>query len=469
MHRLNGIEANFLFRENATQNSNTGCVVTLAPRDGTPIPPSVWREHVASRLDLLPSFRWRLRFVPLGLHHPVLVDDPDFDLDRHLTNVTLPGTDDPEKELDRLLAQQLETRLDTNHPLWRMTLVTGLANGRQAVIVMVHHILMDGSALTTTLHRLFNDDVSDQLDAAVPYRPENPSQGRLLWDALVAQVAQLVGLPRLIVDSRRGFRAKRRHQAEEGQGAPQVPSEKLPVSPRYAVSNDRLFARGQLALEDIRLVKNAAGVTVNDALMAVVGLALRRYLLKRGELPQGPMVSGVMVSTEPLDAPPRQAGNYIANFITTLATDVEDPWEQMLVISGATAEARRCLELIGLDVPLRWLDVIPPFVGRPIERGLDKKARAHPENVRASAAVSNMRGAAGFHVLGSTVDGVYVYGPLADTIGLFAAAYALDQTFDMTIVSNPTALDDPYELGDGFVRALADLVALAQQHTAATA
>jgi WS/DGAT/MGAT family acyltransferase len=419
-------------------------------------------------MDLLPSLRWHLRFVPFGLHHPVLVDDPDFDLDRQLEFVTLPGADDPEKELDRLLADTIAVRMDTGRPLWRMILVSGLAENRQAVILVLHHVLLDGVALTTTLHRLFNNDVSDQLGEAVPWRPENPSGLRLLIDALVAQAGQLVGLPRLIRDSRRGFKAKRRHQAEEP-GAPQVPAEKLPVSPRYAVSNERLFARGQLDLDDLRLVKSAGGVTLNDALMAVVGLALRRYLLARGELPAGPMVSGVMVSTEALDAPPRQSGNHIANFITTLATDVEDPWEQMQVIAGTTAEARRCLELIGLDVPLRWLDVIPPFVGAPIERSLDKKARAHPEHVRASAAVSNMRGAPGFHVLGCTVDGVFVFGPLADTIGLFAAAYARGKTFDMTVMSNPTALDHPEELAAGFDRALADLVALASTRTAATA
>jgi hypothetical protein len=174
-----------------------------------------------------------------------------------------------------------------------------------------------------------------------------------------------------------------------------------------------------------------------------------------------------MMSTEALDAPPRQFGNCFANFITSLATDMEDPWEQMLAISAAAAEAKVCLELVGLDIPLRWLDIIPPTFATRLARRSDKRAREHPERVRASATVSNMRGVAGFHFLGSTMDGIYVFGPLSDTLGLFVAAYALGDEFNMTIISNPTALDQPDELAVGFTKVLAELVDLTAQRTAA--
>jgi diacylglycerol O-acyltransferase len=464
VHRLKGIEASFLFAENDTQNANTGCMVTFRPDDGRPITLAQWRDHMASRIDLLPALRWHVRDVPLGLHHPVFVDDPNFDLDRQLRAVTLEGRDDPEKELNLLLAETIQRPLDRRYSLWQMTLVTGLTDGRQAIIFMVHHVLTDGVALTTTLRRLFSDDISAELSAAVPWRPEDPSGRRLVKDALVAQAKLWRGLPRLISDSRRGFRAQREHRAERSGGVPFVASPKLPVSSTFTPSNDRIFARAVLDLGQLRRVKAAAGVTLNDALMAVVAIALRRYLLERGQLPAAPLVSGVMMSTEALDAPPRQFGNFFANFITSLATDADDPWEQMLAISAATAEAKTCLELVGLDIPERWLDMIPPALAVPMARKSDKAAREHPERVRASATVSNMRGVQGFHFLSCTMDGIYVFGPLADSLGLFVAAYALADQFDMTVISNPTALDRPDLLADGFAAALAELVELAAAH-----
>ncbi len=84
MHRLNGVEGNFLVRESATQNANMGYLLTLRSDGGPALSLAQMRAHIEARLDLVPSLRWRLRAVPCGLHHPVLVDDPDFDLTRHL-------------------------------------------------------------------------------------------------------------------------------------------------------------------------------------------------------------------------------------------------------------------------------------------------------------------------------------------------------------------------------------------------
>ena len=70
---------------------------------GDPLTLRALRDHVARRLDAVPSLRWRIQPVPFRLHRPVYVNDPDFDLADHLEHVTLGGPGQPAR-LDDLLA-----------------------------------------------------------------------------------------------------------------------------------------------------------------------------------------------------------------------------------------------------------------------------------------------------------------------------------------------------------------------------
>src|SRR5262245_28314603 len=103
MHRLNGEDAGFLYMESKAQPMNSMSVGVLAPR-ATPVTLEDVRAHVESRLDELPSFRWRVLRVPFRLHHPVCVRDPEFDLDFHLRTEVVPAPGTP-REVDRLFAR----------------------------------------------------------------------------------------------------------------------------------------------------------------------------------------------------------------------------------------------------------------------------------------------------------------------------------------------------------------------------
>src|SRR3989440_5019108 len=144
MRRLSGLDATFLYMETPNNHMH---VASTAVFDPSTFPGGYGLggagERVETRLPLLPPFRWRLVEVPFGLHHPLWIEDPDFDLDYHLRRAALPspGT---EKELAEFAAEVMSRQLDRRHPLWEMYVVEGLENGLIATVTKTHHAAIDG-------------------------------------------------------------------------------------------------------------------------------------------------------------------------------------------------------------------------------------------------------------------------------------------------------------------------------------
>src|SRR5438270_13962593 len=95
--RLGVIDAAFLDCESPGTPMHVGGLLLFDGRpelDGRPGVAGLARS-ISERLPLLPRLRQRLQPVPLGLGDPIWVDDPGFDLRRHLWRRRLapPGGD----------------------------------------------------------------------------------------------------------------------------------------------------------------------------------------------------------------------------------------------------------------------------------------------------------------------------------------------------------------------------------------
>jgi len=201
VRRLLGEDAGFLALELPIQPMNSQVLALLGAAD-TPIDLAYVRRHMVRRLDELPVFRWRVEPVPFGLNHPVYVDDPSFDLDHHLRAVTLRPPAGP-VQLDRFYARLAEQRLDRRHPLWRLNLVNGLPGGRQAIVLQIHHCLMDGFATIAALSRIFSTDDHDAHDAHDDHDDHDaagppPRPFRLVAEALRDHARATRRLPALV-------------------------------------------------------------------------------------------------------------------------------------------------------------------------------------------------------------------------------------------------------------------------------
>ena len=480
MQRLSGEDAGFLYLELPTQPVNSMGLALLSPpaADGGgsgAITLRALRGHVARRLDVLPSFRWRVRRAPLGLSHPVFVDDASFDLDFHLreTTVAAPGTI---AEVDALMASLAQRHLDQRHPLWQLTLVHGLEGGRQALIMRYHHSIADGVGAFTTYSRLFSDEPepgtgpgpgpSPAVEPAPAWRPEvSPRGTRLLVDAIADQARIWRGVPELGARTIRNLSAFKRHLDRSPVTVPKPLVDTPVCSLNDAYTLGRTYCRAGLAMADVKFVKDVAGVSLNDVALAVVGGALARYLETRADLPARPLTVSVPVAIEPPDAPPRQWGNRFANLTSTLATDDADPWRRLHTISTVTAEAKAGFEVMGPTLLPEWLDVFPQLVAAPAVRARHRHADRHRRRADVSVLVSNVRGPRGTWYLGRTaIDELYLQGPPTSGVGSNVLVWSYGDRLNFSVLSFADALGAPAELAAALHAALDELVALAVTH-----
>ncbi|HXY28543.1 MAG TPA: wax ester/triacylglycerol synthase domain-containing protein, partial [Acidimicrobiales bacterium] len=117
------MDAAFLSLETPTTPLHVGVAIVMDPPEGTRSlfsPTTRYaqvRRVIEQRLHLVPQMRQRAVRVPFGLHHPVWVDDPDFELDDHLSRASLPSPGG-RAELDAFVASVMSRPLDPDRPLW---------------------------------------------------------------------------------------------------------------------------------------------------------------------------------------------------------------------------------------------------------------------------------------------------------------------------------------------------------------
>lgn len=459
MQRLAGSDAGFLFVEAPTMTSVCVDLLELEPRHpgATPLTVHDLADHLAARLHLVPSFRWRLAPVPLGLHHPEWIDDPDFDLGYHVRQARVADPGGP-AELDALLAELLPGFLDLRHPLWQVHLVDGLADGRQALVFRFHHAIADGAALLRTFDLLFGPDPAPA--PAQPWTPEVPTRRTVLRRALVAQLRNWWQAPRLLRTTLRRFRAVEARREEAAVAVPRAMDDAPPSVLNASYTAERTYARCTLPLDRLQRVKRSADTALSDVVLAVVAGGLRTYLLARHQLPERPLVANVPVANDPPGAPPRQHGNRFANFFTGLATDVADPRERLAAIATGSTEAKHQLDVQGRDTLPDWLDRLPPAVAGPAARALARRSASHPETADFSVLVSNVRVVDPEWSIGpQRVAHAYMSGPVADGAGLNVTITGFGGHLHLAVVATPDAVADPHELAHDLVAALDELVA----------
>ena len=405
------------------------------------------------RMHLLPPFRRRVVEVPGGLDHPRWIEDAEFDLRRHIRHLDL-GPGAGREDLERFTGEVASRPLRRDRPLWELWVLEGFADGTVAVVSKVHHALMDGSASGDILASLMDltPDPGPPPEAP-PWEGESaPSPIRLLTEAGPATLGRLVRLPVTVARTVGSLIGSREQVAA-------APSAVLGLAPGSRLNGplaaSRSVAFRRCALDDLKAVKTALGVTVNDVVLAATTIALRRYLIERGDVADVPLVASVPVAG-------RQAGekfgNHTSNIMISLPVQLDDPLEVVAAIHETADAAKGVKDTLDSRVLDSWIGVLPAAL---LHAGARLYSDLHLGRLQPplfNTIVSNVMGPPmALYLAGARLVGIYPMGPLIANAGLNVTVLSLSGAVDIGVIGCPDQVDDVGEIADAFVDALAEL------------
>lgn len=351
--RLNPLDAAWLFTESrATPNHVGGLLQFKLP----PKAPRDWLRRLMhdfrSHRDFAPP--WNRRLATPILKNPLQswVQAEDIDLEYHVRHAALPWPGG-ERELGELVGRLHSTPIDLARPPWECTIIEGLAGGRFALYIKMHHALIDGISGMKLLQRAMSTSAAQSRSLppfwATPSGEAEAAARRGRKPAAPAGLAPTVANATAAAIEGLSLQVKTLPQlaAAFGQIVRRIgdPSDGLAVpfdAPRSVlngrVREKRRFATQQIPLARMRAVADAADATLNDVVLAICGGALRRFLLEREHLPAKPLTAGIPVSVRPQDD--EGTGNAISFIVASLGTDIEDAALRLRAIRASVRAAK---------------------------------------------------------------------------------------------------------------------------------
>ena len=457
MQRLNGSDAIFLYRETSTSLMHTLKVLLISKTDPDAGYDTIY-EHLKEHLNANSTVRQRILPVPFGLHHPVMVEDPNFDISAHVFHsaIPAPGT---MRELDKVVAQIGSTLLDRSRPLWEIWVLEGLESGEVVIVHKIHHAMADGKAYLGFL----TGGWLEKTTAIVPARavPPLPSGTRLVWDALVDHLKYDIWHFFPLMKSFIGnlMEMSKRNKASSEPHVNPLTATFPRTRFNYALGVKRGFSTCQLSLTELKALKNTLGVTLNDVVLAIMAGALRSYLIAHDELPDAPLQTSIPVGADDPGVV-RKIGNNVTTLFTSLHTEIEDPLECLYAIRKQTQQGKEDLEIFGKH---QWGDLmqyVPPgYMTWSCRRNFRLKPANKPDyRPNCNIAISNVPGPREkLESEDGALEALYSAGVLGEGMGLNITVWSYMDQLNVGALACDKAMPDLERLTDAIPGALREL------------
>jgi len=464
--RLSPLDASFLHVEDDVSHMHIGSVAVF---EGPQPPFADLVDMVESKLDLVPRYRQRVRFVPLELGRPVWVDDEHFNLEYHLRHTALPKPGG-ETELRRLVGRVMSQQLDRARPLWEIWVVEGLEDGRWAMVAKTHHALVDGVSGTDLLAVIMDQSANAERPARLrEWTPQPaPSSLQLMADSLENVVRSPYEQMRALRAQTRMVRRVLAYAMEVVGGLVALGGLVRPTpisSLNGPLGPHRRYAWASTSVEDIKRVRKAFGGTFNDVVLASITNGFRELLLSRDEDVERVVRTLVPVSVRPRDASGKAIGdgtfeNRVSAMFAELPVDVEDPVLRLELISEQMKDLKESRQAVAGEALTSMSGFAPPML---LALGMRLATRAAQRNV--NTVTTNVPGPQyPLYAAGRRMLETFPYVPLGGHVRVGVAIFSYNGALTYGVTGDYDTAADIEVLCAGIEAAMAELVEVAGAH-----
>ncbi len=463
MEWMSAIDSSFLLIENGVTPMHIGGVSLF---EGPPPHFGELRAMVERKLDLVPRYRQKVRFVPLAAGTPAWVDDPHFSLDYHVRRTAIPRPGG-EQQLRDMAARVFSQALDREKPLWELWSVEGLADGRWALLSKVHHCMVDGVAATDLMSVMFSDTSTAEARSSWQPAPE-PSSVELLAGNLARWVrpgGQLEALRGALLAPGRTIR----DALEAARAALAASSRMRPIASSSLVGPigpHRRWSWAHVSLADVKEVRAAFGGTVNDVVLTVITNGFRALLDARGEQPAPDEVVRTMVPVSVRRRGERGVyNNRVSAVFASLPVGLEDPRERLERIRAEMDGIKDSKQAVAGDVLSSLSGFAPPLL-----LALGSRLVTSAPRLNMHTATTNVPGPQQpVQTLGRRMMQSYPYVPVVGSVRIVVAIFSYDGGLYFGVTGDYDGAPDIERLTDGIAAGMADLLALARPRPKARA
>ena len=425
-------------------------------------------ERLKATVELRMVMRWRrfrqrVRESRIPLRGPYWEDDPYFDIDNHIFRIGLPSPGD-EATLKDMISKLASRPLDKSKPLWEFHLVENLEGGGSFLIVRLHHAIADGIALMSVLMSLCDVDP----DAPWPKAESEKAhrrRGRLVR-SLFHPAASFFAATKTMAGEGRSMLTNPDHLLKRASQAKAF-AERLARLALLPPDSKTLF-KGKLRrkkvvawtpdlpLEDVKRIKTAFGVTVNDVLMAVVAGGLRRYLLARGKrVPKSLNIRAMVpVNLRPLSEATK-LGNSFGLVVMSLPLGIHSPLDRVMEVKRRMDDLKNSPEAVVGYTLLEIMGMTPAQIENLLVQFFAMKSTLVLTNVPGPQQP--------LYFAGSPIERIMFWVPQSGRLGMGVSIFSYAGMVNIGVMTDYRLVPDPEAISDYMMQDFNEMLAMTEE------
>ena len=427
---------------------------------------ALFKERLERATVAVPRLRQKVRPTPAALGAPKWVDDPEFNIDYHVRRVCLPEPGSLRQLLD-LATLIVNDPFERTRPLWQFTVVDGLAGGRGALIVKLHHTVADGQGGVLLSLQFIDLERNSPLPPPLPTppTPEPPLDTAdetvdllrsSMTDALRVPIGLLKQVRNVLAEpTRLPTMATQANDSLRGLIAQmgEVDAARSPLWKRRSLQ--RRLETARVPYREMIDASRALGGKLNTAFVTAMADAAGSYHRKLGA-PVESLRTSIAISTRT-----ENSGSNAFSLAKLLVPTGDMPiTERFAAIQEALDQAREGARSASLDTLASLSTNLPTSV-------LTRIARAQSQSI--DFATSNVRsGGIPLYIAGALITENYPVGPLGG-VAFNATLLSYNGSLDIGIHVDAAAVEHPGLLRDEIESSLNKLIYAAPRAAVPTA